>query len=177
MGVLSGILSSPVGVGISSDIIALTNPLVRAVSLTDGPSTVKLHLEFVTIGLNLIPLVVFVELIALGLRLFPNAKIGGFIVFGRLLDAAIKLVLAGCIIEYFTQICSANVGWRFDPIIADDEDRFRALEVVGYIGAPTSNSACRSRISRECVHWQSLGTSGIQFILSALFDDSRSATF
>ena len=55
-------------------------------------------------------------------------------VFGRLLDAAIKLVLAGCIIEYFTQVFSETVGWRFDPIIADEQDRFRALEVAGYIG-------------------------------------------
>jgi ethanolamine transporter len=121
-------------VGISSVTIALTDPSVRAVPQTDGPSTVELHLDFVTIALNLIPLVAFVGLIALGLRLFPNAMIRGFMMFGRLLDAAIKLVLAGCIIEYFTQVFSANVGWRFDPIIADDEDRFRALEVAGYIG-------------------------------------------
>lgn len=134
LGVLSGILSVPVGVGISSVIIALTDPSVRAVAQTNGPLTVELHLDFVTIALNLIPLVAFVALIALGLRLFPNAMIRGFMVFGRLLDAAIKLILAGCIIEYFTQIFSATVGWRFDPIIADDEDRFRALEVAGYIG-------------------------------------------
>lgn len=87
LGVLSGILSVPVGVGISSVIIALTDPSVRASPQTDGPSTVELHLEFVTIALNLIPLVAFVGLIALGLRLFPNAMIRGFMIFGRFLDA------------------------------------------------------------------------------------------
>ena len=134
LGVLSGILSVPVGVLISSVIIAATNPLVRALPKTDGESTVQLNLELATIGMNLIPLVVFVGLIAVGLRLFPNSMIRGFMVFGRLLDAAIKLVLAGCIIEYFTQVFSTTVGWDFDPIIADEQDRFRALEVAGYIG-------------------------------------------
>jgi ethanolamine transporter len=134
LGVLSGILSIPVGVLISSVIIAATNPLVRGVPQTDGESTIRLNLELATIGMNLIPLVVFVGLIAVGLRLFPNTMIRGFMVFGRLLDAAIKLVLAGCIIEYFTQVFSETVGWRFDPIIADEQDRFRALEVAGYIG-------------------------------------------
>ena len=117
LGVLSGILSIPVGVLISSVVISLTDPLVRAVPKTDGQSTIQLHLELGTIGTNLIPLVVFVLLIALGLRLFPNTMIRGFMVFGRLLDAAIKLVLAGCIIEYFTQVFSSTVGWHFDPRI------------------------------------------------------------
>lgn len=134
LGVLSGILSVPVGVLISSVVIALTDPLVRAAPTTEGASTVQLDLGVAAIGLNLIPLVVFVGLIAFGLRLFPNAMIRGFMLFGRLLDAAIKLVLVGCIIEYFTQAFSSTVGWNFDPIIADDEDRFRALEVAGYIG-------------------------------------------
>ncbi|MDP7018998.1 MAG: ethanolamine utilization protein EutH [Pirellulaceae bacterium] len=134
LGILSGILSIPFGVLISSVVIYLTDPFVRAVPKTDGPSTTQLHLELGAIGINLVPLIVFVLLIAIGLRLFPNGMIRGFMVFGRLLDAAIKLVLAACIIEYFTQVFSSTVGWRFDPIIADDADRFRALEVAGYIG-------------------------------------------
>jgi ethanolamine transporter len=134
LGVLSGILSVPVGVLISSVVIAISDPLVRSGPQTDGASMTQLQLGFDTIALNLIPLVVFVGLIAAGLRLFPNAMIRGFMVFGRLLDAAIKLILAGCIIEYFTQAFSSTVGWDFDPIIADEADRVRALEVAGYIG-------------------------------------------
>lgn len=134
LGVLSGILSVPVGVLISSSIIAVSNPFVRANPDTAGASELQLQLGFDTIGVNLIPLVVFVGLIAIGLRLFPNAMITGFMIFGRLLDAAIKLILAACIIEYFTQAFSNTIGWRFDPIIADEADRFRALEVAGYIG-------------------------------------------
>lgn len=134
LGVLSGILSVPVGVLISSVIIVLTDPFVRASPTTQGASGIQLNLEFATVGLNLVPLIAFVGMIAIGLRLFPNAMIRGFMVFGRLLDAAIKLILAGCIIEYFTEVFSNTVGWHFDPIIADEQDRFRALEVAGYIG-------------------------------------------
>lgn len=134
LGVLSGILSVPVGVLISSLIIALTDPHVRARPTTAGASEFQLHLELVTVGLNLVPLIAFVGLIAFGLFVIPNAMIRGFMVFGRLLDAAIKLILVGCIIEYFTQAFSSTVGWQFDPIIADEQDRFRALEVAGYIG-------------------------------------------
>jgi ethanolamine transporter len=61
--------------------------------------------------------------------------IRGFIVFGRLLDAALKLVLALAIVEYFTGFLTWVLGsWGFDPIIADEADQFRALEIAGYIG-------------------------------------------
>lgn len=134
LGVLSGLLSIPVGVFISCSIIALTNPSVRAIASTDAPSDLPMDLTFGTIGLNLIPLVTFVVLLAVGLRFFPKAMIRGFMAFGRFMDAGIKLVLAFSIVEYFTQVFSKSVGWGFDPIIADESNLFRALEVAGYIG-------------------------------------------
>lgn len=61
--------------------------------------------------------------------------ITGFMWFGRLMDAGIKLVLVFSIVEYFTGFFSTLFGnWGFDPIIADEEDQFRALETAGYIG-------------------------------------------
>ena len=51
------------------------------------------------------------------------------------MNAGIKLVLACSIVEYFTHFFSwAFGGWGFDPIIADQKDLFRALEIAGYIG-------------------------------------------
>src|SRR5690606_2012357 len=39
------------------------------------------------------------------------------------------------IVEYFTGFFSAVFSaWGFDPIIADEQDQFRALEIAGYIG-------------------------------------------
>ena len=134
LGILSGILSIPVGVFLSSILIWLTEPYIRQMPQTEGLPTVQLHLELGQIVMNLMPLVAFVSLIALGLHLVPSTMIRGFMAFGRVLDAVIKLVLVACIVEYFTHVFSATTGWALDPIIADDEDRFRALEVAGYIG-------------------------------------------
>ena len=48
---------------------------------------------------------------------------------GRIMDIGIKLVLVGCIVEYFTTIFYGQGvftflfgGWSFNPIIADKDD-------------------------------------------------------
>jgi ethanolamine transporter len=91
--------------------------------------------------LNLAPLAIIVALIALGLHFVPNRMIQGFMVFGRIMDIGIKLVVVSCIVEYFTTIFYGKGAfsflfgwWGFDPIIADQRDQLRALEVAGYIG-------------------------------------------
>lgn len=59
----------------------------------------------------------------------------GFIWLGRLMESALKLVFVCCVIEYFTGVFSILLGsWGFEPIIADESDINRALEVAGYIG-------------------------------------------
>ena len=74
-------------------------------------------------------------MIAFGLYKIPNLMISGFIRLGRLMESALKLVFVCCVIEYFTGVFSSIFGqWGFDPIIADEEDINRALEVAGYIG-------------------------------------------
>lgn len=61
--------------------------------------------------------------------------ISGFIWLGRLMEPALKLVFVCCVIEYFTGVFSTLLGnWGFEPIIADETDINRALEVAGYIG-------------------------------------------
>src|SRR6266536_1501394 len=67
---------------------------------------------------------------------------------GRVMDIAIKLVLVCAIVEYFTQIFYGKgvftflfgTSWYFDPIVADDRDKFRALEIAGYIGLMLSGA-------------------------------------
>ena len=74
-------------------------------------------------------------LIAAGLNFLPNGMIKGFMLFGRVMDAGIKLVLVFSIVEIFTGLFSTVFGgWGFDPIMADEADQFRALETAGYIG-------------------------------------------
>ena len=140
LGVMAGILSVPVGVAVSGLLLIVQQPSIRTtVSADPQAATAELALDAGTLAANLLPLTLTVIAIAVGLRLFPQFMIRGFILFARLMDALIKLVLVAVIVEYFTGACSQAMAyfgwtWRFDPIIADTADPFRALEIAGYIG-------------------------------------------
>ena len=135
LGVMSGLLAIPVGVLVASAVIALTNPVVREVVSTNAPATYQLALTWAQVFHNLIPLVIICGALAAGLKLRPDAMIRGFIVFGRGMDAALKLVFVAVVVEYFTGLWSTLFGgFGFEPIIADEADIFRALEVSGAIG-------------------------------------------
>jgi len=135
LGIMSGILSIPVGVLIASVVLMMSNPSVREVVATNGEATYQLAMSLGGIFANLLPIIVFVVALAAGLRFLPDLMIKGFIAFGRGLDAMIKLVLVFSIVEYFTGFFTVIFGgWGFHPIIADAEDQTRALETAGYIG-------------------------------------------
>ncbi len=135
LGVMSGLLAIPIGVLVASVIIALAHPVVRETVSTNAEATYMLALEFGTIGLNLVPLIIICVLLAAGLKFKPDAMIKGFIVFGRVMESALKIVFVLVVIEYFTGIFTMTLGgFGFDPIIADEADIFRALEVSGAIG-------------------------------------------
>jgi ethanolamine transporter len=135
LGIMSGILTIPLGVLVTVGILSATRTMVRDDVSTDAASTHEFSMGIGEMLANLAPLVIVVVLIALGLRFRAPMMIRGFIVFGRLLDAALKLVLALAIVEYFTGFLTWVLGsWGFDPIIADEADQFRALEIAGYIG-------------------------------------------
>lgn len=135
LGIMSGILSVPVGVFIAALIVLLTGTPIRPEIATTGPATLQLALGLGQILRDLLPLVLFCVAIALGLRLVPDAMIAGFLWFGRIMYGAITLVLVFSIVEYFTGLFTTLFGgWGFDPIIADEADQFRALEIAGYIG-------------------------------------------
>lgn len=135
LGIMSGLLTIPIGVLISSIIITLTNSNVRDVVSTNTESTYEFTLSYMQIFMNLTPLLIFVVILAAGLYFLPDIMIKGFMWFGAILDAAIKLVLVFSIVEIFTGVFTTVFGaWGFDPIMADADDQFRALETAGYIG-------------------------------------------
>ncbi|MGZ0052140.1 ethanolamine utilization protein EutH [Brevibacillus gelatini] len=135
LGVMSGILTVPIGAFITSAILSLTNAQVRAEISTNGDSTYAFAIGIGQVLLNLSPILIFVVAIAAGLRFMPDLMIRGFMIFGKTMDAGIKLVLVFSIVEYFTGLFSTVFGsWGFDPIIADPTDQYRALETAGYIG-------------------------------------------
>jgi len=141
LGVMSGILTVPIGVLITSAIMLLSNMKVREIISTDAESSYQLALTWVLIFSNLIPLIIICVALALGLHFAPDLMIKGFMIFGKVLDSLIKIVLVFSIVEYFTGAFSILLGgWGFNPIIADAEDQFRALEIAGYIGIMLSGA-------------------------------------
>lgn len=135
LGVMCGLLAIPFGVLVSCCIIAVSHPVIRDVVSTNSDAVYTVMLEFGQIAMNLVPLVVICIALALGLKLKTNAMIKGFVVFGRVMQSALKIVFVLVVVEYFTGLFSTVFGgFGFDPVIADDEDVFRALEVAGAIG-------------------------------------------
>ncbi len=135
LGIMAGILSVPIGVFIASAIAALSGLEIRPDISTTSETSHALTIGIGGILRNLAPLIVFCVAIAAGLRFAPDAMIAGFLWFGRLMYAGITLVLVASIVEYFTGFFTMVFGsWGFDPIIADEADQFRALEIAGYIG-------------------------------------------
>lgn len=135
LGVMSGLLAIPIGVLVASVIIAFSHPVVREAVSTNAEAAYQLALSFSQIGLNLIPLIIICLALAAGLKFKPDVMIRGFIVFGRVMESALKIVFVLVVIEYFTGIFTTLFGsFGFEPIIADDADKFRALEVSGAIG-------------------------------------------
>lgn len=135
MGEMVGFITIPVGVFVSSVIIALSDPMIRETITTNGEATYQLALGFLLIFRNLVPLIIICGAIALGLYFIPEKMIKGFNVFGKVMDSALRIVLVLCVVEYFTGVFSKVFGiWGFEPIIADEVDVNRALEIAGYIG-------------------------------------------
>ncbi|ANI42885.1 MULTISPECIES: ethanolamine utilization protein EutH [Mycobacteriaceae] len=135
LGIMSGILTVPLGVVVTMGILILTDSTVRDSAVTDGPSTATLDgFGFGDVLINLLPVFLVTIAIAAGLYFATRAMITGFIWFGKGLNAAILVVLALSIVEHVTGFFSARMGaWGLDPIIADADDQMRSLEVAGNI--------------------------------------------
>lgn len=135
LGVMCGVLTIPIGVFVTTLILSVTSTPLRAEVSTTADSTEPFALGWGEVFSNLLPIIIFVVILALLLRFATSFMISAFLVFGRLFDAGLKLVLVVVIVEYFTAIPSTLwSGFGFDPVIADEVDQFRALEVAGYIG-------------------------------------------
>lgn len=136
LGVMAGLIAIPFGVFITMAMVVITHTPIREIITTQGEAAYFLMLSFKQILLYLLPLIIFCLSLAFGLKYFTNAMIAGFLVFGKIMDCAVKMILAFCIIEYFTGIFTKIFGgWGFDPLFAEDgENLFRAIEIAGYIG-------------------------------------------
>ncbi|MBL4602704.1 MAG: ethanolamine utilization protein EutH [Emcibacteraceae bacterium] len=135
LGAMAGLISIPFGVMIALLITTMNNLPVRDIISTNSEALHYITLDFIGMMQLLAPLFVFCFLLAAGLKFAPNAMVKGFLIFGKIMDAFIKMVLAFSIVEYFTGVFTLVFGiWGFDPLFADEDELFRAIEIAGYIG-------------------------------------------
>jgi ethanolamine transporter len=135
LGAMCGIIAIPFGVLITCLILLVTHPAIRSTFSTTAPATYQLAFQLSGILLNLAPLTLFCALLAIGLKLFPQRMIRGFMIYGKILMSALKLIVAFSIVEYYTGFFSQVLGgWGFSPLMADKQETFRAVELLGAIG-------------------------------------------
>lgn len=135
LGAMAGLISIPFGVLASLLLIIFNNIPVRDIISTNSPALHYLTLDFFTMLQYLMPLFIFCFLLAAGLKYRPMIMVKGFLIFGKIMDAFVKLVLAFSIVEHFTGVFTKVFGaWGFDPLFADEKELFRAIEIAGYIG-------------------------------------------
>lgn len=133
LGTLSGFLSVPFGILISCLIVCFTHPSIATVFASGAATDYVVNLTLGMIAVNMIPLVIICVLMAIGLKLAPEGMMKGFAVFGKVLTGALTAVVVCVIVEHYTGIFSSTIGWGFDPILADEENTSRAVEILGTI--------------------------------------------
>lgn len=134
LGAMSGFLAIPFGVFITCLILILTKPAIRTEFSTSSAADYVLQLDFGTVLINLLPIIIFCVVLAVCLKLFPKAMIKGFMIFGKVLLSAMTLVAVASIIEHYTGFFSTIFGsWGFDPVMADEAESFRSIELLGSI--------------------------------------------
>mgnify|MGYP001067891550 CR=1 FL=1 len=135
LGVMSGLLAIPFCSLVMALLLMQSGVLLREDLDTSGPGTKPFDLSFGEVLLNLVPLVIIMVLLALALKFFTDAMVKAFLVFGKIITVVTTISMAANVIEYFTGVFSLIFGsFPLAPFIADPDDQFRALEVVGYIG-------------------------------------------
>lgn len=134
LGTLSGFLAVPFGILVTCLIVAFTHPSIATVFASGAANDYVVNLTIGMIALNMIPLVIICLLMAVGLKLAPEAMMKGFAIFGKVLTAALTGVVVVVIVEHYTGFFSMVFGgWGFDPILADAENTTRAIEILGTI--------------------------------------------
>jgi len=134
LGAMAGLISIPFAVLAALMMITAFNLPVRDIVSTNSEAVHLLTIDFIGALKLLAPLFIFCFLLAAGLRYRATMMVNGFLVFGKLMDAFIKIILALAIVEHFTGLFSKTIGWGFDPMFADQKELFRAIEIAGYIG-------------------------------------------
>lgn len=135
LGTMCGLLAIPFTSLVMALILMQSGVPLREGIDTSGEGTRPFDLSFGEVMLNLIPLMVIMVGLALALRFFTDFMVKAFLVFGKIILIVTTISMTLNVVEYFTGVFTMVFGsFPLAPFIADSEDQFRALEVVGYIG-------------------------------------------
>ncbi|MCU6760785.1 ethanolamine utilization protein EutH [uncultured Roseburia sp.] len=134
LGTMSGFLSVPFGVFVTCMITMATSPALRSVFSSTAAADYIPQLTIRMILVNLVPIIVICALLAIGLKLAPRKMLIGFKWFGKILTSIMTAFVVISIVEHYTGVFS-NIfgGYILDPLIADDKELFRAVELLGTI--------------------------------------------
>ena len=134
LGTMSGFLSVPFGVFITCLIAMISHPAIRTIYSATADTDYVAQLTLRMIVVNLIPIIIICVLLAIGLKVAPKKMLTGFKWFGKILTGIMTAVVVISILEYYTGIFSSIFGgFGFDPLIADEKEIFRAVELLGTI--------------------------------------------
>lgn len=134
LGAMCGFLSIPFACLLMALLLMQGGVPLREGLETSGPGTRPFDLPFGEILLNLLPLVIICVVLALLLRFFTQLTIKAFLVFGKAIIVVTTVAISLSIVEYFTGVFSLVFGgWPLAPFLADEENLFRSVEVVGSI--------------------------------------------
>lgn len=135
LGTMCGLLAIPFTCLIMALLLMQSGVPLREGIDTSGEGTKPFDLSFGEVVLNLVPLVIIMIVLALALKYFTDFMVKAFLVFGKAIVVVTTISMTANVVEYFTGVFSKVFGsFPLAPFIADAEDQFRALEVVGYIG-------------------------------------------
>lgn len=154
LGVMSGLLSIPFASFFMSIILLQSGVPLHEGLDTSEPGTKPFDLSVGEIVLNLVPLVILMVILALLLRFAQAFTVKAFLVFGKVILYVTTTSVALNIVEYFTGVFTMLFGsFPLQPFIADADNQFRALEVVGYIAVMLAGAFPMILALRKLVAW------------------------
>ncbi|MGN0962158.1 MAG: ethanolamine utilization protein EutH, partial [Clostridia bacterium] len=135
LGAVTGFIAIPIGVIVSCICIAFGQPLIRAAVSKDISAVCELSLSFGLIAKNLFPFILFSLVLLLLLKTRPAGLIRGFLVFGNIIDLALRIIFLSSVIESSTGLFSEIIGLTgFAAVTNAHSNLYRAAETACSIG-------------------------------------------
>lgn len=134
LGLMCGLISIPFALFATMVLLKVGNVMIRPEVSNTAAADTPLNLEMMDILLNMIPLTVFCLVLALLLYFVTDLTVKVMTAIGNGITVVARIIFVFAVFEYFTGFFAKTVGWGFAPILADEENTLRALEIVGGVG-------------------------------------------